>query len=77
MDNIKVGTLGDVGCFSFYPTKHITTGEGGMLTTNNQIIAIDKVRKMKAFGYDNSLGERKIPGIYDVLDLGYNYRMLI
>ena len=74
LDNIKVGTLGDVGCFSFYPTKHITTGEGGMLTTNNQIIA-NKVRKMKAFGYDNSLGERKIPGIYDVLDLGYNYRM--
>ena len=74
LDNIKVGTLGDVGCFSFYPTKHITTGEGGMLTTNNQIIA-NKVRKMKAFGYDNSLGERKIPGVYDVLDLGYNYRM--
>lgn len=33
------GTLGDIGCFSFYPTKIITTGEGGMLTTNNKKIA--------------------------------------
>ena len=35
----KSGILADVGCFSFYPTKVITTGEGGMLTTNNKRIA--------------------------------------
>ena len=33
-----VGTLGDVECFSFYPTKNMTTGEGGMLTTNQEEI---------------------------------------
>lgn len=37
--NKNSGTLGDIGCFSFYPTKIITTGEGGMLTTNNKKIA--------------------------------------
>ncbi len=35
----KVGTLGDVACFSFYPTKNMTTGEGGMITTDNKEIA--------------------------------------
>ena len=35
----KVGTLGDVACFSFYPTKNMTTGEGGMITTDNEEIA--------------------------------------
>ncbi len=74
VDNVKAGALGDMGCFSFYPVKHITTGEGGMITTNDSQIA-EKAKKMKAFGYNSALGERKIPGIYDVVDLGYNYRM--
>jgi len=38
IDGVKAGTIGDVGCFSFYPTKTITTGEGGMLVTKNQNI---------------------------------------
>ena len=73
-DGRKAGTLGDVGCFSFYPVKHMTTLEGGMATSNNEDLA-DAIAKRKAFGYDRMLGERKVPGVYDVDELGYNYRM--
>ncbi len=70
----KAGTLGKTGCFSFYPVKHMTTLEGGMLTTDDDELA-NRIRKQKAFGYDKGLGERVKPGIYDVNALGYNYRM--
>lgn len=70
----KVGTHGLAGCFSFYPVKHMTTLEGGMLTTDDDDLA-HRIKKSKAFGYDRSLGERAKPGIYDVDMLGYNYRM--
>ena len=39
IDNLQAGAIGDIGCFSFYPSKIITCGEGGMLTTNNDDIA--------------------------------------
>lgn len=71
---VKAGALGAAGCFSFYPVKHMTCGEGGMLTTNDGALA-QKVIRYKAFGYDRSLGERSKPGIYDVTALGYNFRM--
>jgi len=70
----RAGTLGDAGAFSFYPVKHMTTVEGGMVTTNDELIA-NSVRKHRAFGYDRALGERARPGIYDVDSLGFNYRM--
>jgi perosamine synthetase len=70
----KAGGLGRLGCFSFYPTKHITTIEGGMVTTNDDALAAT-IRARRAFGYDRGLGERPRPGIYDVNALGYNYRM--
>lgn len=73
-NNKFAGSLGKLGCFSFYPTKHITSLEGGMLTTDNDDIA-DKVRSQRAFGYDKGLGERKIAGVYDIKSLGWNYRM--
>ena len=69
-----VGLWGDAGCFSFYPVKHITTGEGGMFITRHQEVA-QSVAKLRAFGVDRSYGERTIPGIYDVPTLGLNYRM--
>ena len=69
-----VGLIGDVGVFSFYPVKHITTAEGGMFITRHKDIA-DRVQRLKAFGYDKMLGERVVPGLYDVDMLGYNYRM--
>ena len=70
----KAGALGRAGCFSFYPIKHLTSIEGGMLTTDDDALA-DSVRQRRAFGYDKPVGARGKPGIYDVNVLGYNYRM--
>jgi perosamine synthetase len=70
----KVGTLGAVGAFSFYPTKHMTTIEGGMIVTNDESLSRG-IAQRKAFGYDKTVDKRSKPGIYDVTVLGYNYRM--
>ena len=69
-----VGNFGVVGCFSFYPTKQITTGEGGVVITNSKKIYL-KIKQLKAFGIDKDLKDRKKAGVYDVQDLGFNYRM--
>ena len=61
----KTGSLGDVGCFSFYPTKNMTTSEGGIITTDNEEIA-EKSRVLRAHGES----ER-----YTHVVLGYNFRM--
>ena len=71
---VHTGLIGDAGCFSFYPVKHLTTAEGGMIILKDETLA-QKLRLLKAFGVNRSHGERKIPGEYDVVDLGYNYRM--
>jgi len=60
-----VGSIGDIGCFSFYPSKNITTGEGGMITTNNDEIA-EQCRLLRHHGE---------PSWYTYDRLGYNYRM--
>lgn len=70
----KAGTLGLAGSFSFYPVKHMTSIEGGMVTTNDPALAHD-LRRRRAFGYNRALGERTRPGLYDVDILGMNYRM--
>lgn len=72
--NKHVGNFGVAGCFSFYPTKQITTGEGGVVITNNKNF-YNKLKKLKAFGIDKDIKDRKMPGKYDVKMLGYNYRM--
>ena len=69
-----VGLIGDAGFFSFYPVKHITTGEGGMIILNSKKI-LKIIKKKKAFGYNKSLDQRVYPGLYDVDQLGFNYRM--
>lgn len=69
-----VGLFGDAGCFSFYPVKHLTTGDGGMFITRHKDLA-ERVLKARAFGVDRNFGERTIPGMYDVPTLGLNYRM--
>jgi perosamine synthetase len=75
LDGVHAGLYGDVGCFSFYPVKHITTAEGGMVTTKNKDVA-EKISRQRAFGIDrNVVSERDIPGIYDVQELGLNYRL--
>jgi len=61
----KVGLIGDMGCFSFYPTKNITTSEGGIITTDNDSFDKD-ARALRAHGES----ER-----YEHIILGYNFRM--
>ena len=73
-NGIHTGLVGDAGCFSFYPVKHLTTAEGGMIVLKDEALA-KKLRLLKAFGVDRTHGERNIPGNYDVVGLGYNYRM--
>ena len=68
------GLYGDAGFFSFYPVKHMTTGEGGMIILNSNKFS-KKIRKMRAFGYNKNLNQRKIPGQYDVDSFGFNFRM--
>lgn len=73
-DGTHVGTKGFGGSFSFYPTKQITTGEGGMIVSNNSKI-VDESKRFRAFGINSDPQDRKIPGVYDVNDLGFNFRM--
>ncbi len=74
LDGVHAGLMGDVGVFSFYPVKHMTTAEGGMVITRDADLAA-RLKLRKAFGVDRTHGERKIPGTYDVVALGFNYRM--
>ena len=72
-----VGTFGDAGCFSFYPTKNITTIEGGMVITNSKKIA-KYVLTARNHGITRSLSNRFSSGKpweYDVIEPGYNYRL--
>jgi dTDP-4-amino-4,6-dideoxygalactose transaminase len=70
-----VGLLGDVGTFSFYPVKHITTGEGGMAITTRPELA-DRISKQRAFGIDKSvLADRRHTGAYEIEHVGLNYRL--
>lgn len=71
---VHAGLFGDAGCFSFYPVKHMTTGEGGMFVSRRPDLARD-VARTRAFGVDRSHGERVAPGMYEVPSLGLNYRM--
>jgi ribokinase len=66
--------FGDVGVFSFYPVKHMTTAEGGIIISKNKNL-IKQLRLKKAFGVNKTFSERKIPGSYDCVTLGFNYRM--
>ncbi|MDB5199007.1 MAG: perosamine synthetase [Chitinophagaceae bacterium] len=72
------GSLGDIGCFSFHPRKSITTGEGGMLTTDDDAIAthLDKLRNHGASISEEQRHHGPKPYILSAFDIvGYNYRM--
>lgn len=72
----KLGTIGDIGCFSFFSNKNISTGEGGMLITNNEAYA-KRARLLRSHGM-TTMSYQRAGGhatTYDVVDLGYNYRM--
>ncbi len=72
------GTLGDAGVYSFYPTKSITTGEGGMVVTDRDEVA-KRVRVMRLHGIDREVWNRYAePGAswkYDIVAPGYKYNM--
>lgn len=72
----KLGTIGDIGCFSFFSNKNISTGEGGMLVTHNseyfERAKLLRSHGMTSLSYERSKGHSTS---YDVIDLGYNYRM--
>lgn len=73
----KIGSLSDMTEFSFHPVKHITCGEGGMVTTNRE----DLYEKLKLFRTHGITRDEKFlhkvdgPWYYEQIDLGYNYRI--
>ena len=72
-----VGTFGDAGCFSFYPTKNLTTFEGGMVITNSKKIS-ETIKILRNHGITKSYQDRFTKGKpweYDVSVPGYNYRL--
>jgi dTDP-4-amino-4,6-dideoxygalactose transaminase len=75
-DGKKLGTFGDFGCFSFFSNKNISTGEGGMLITDNTELfkraKIIRSHGMTSLSYERAKGHSTD---YDVIELGYNYRM--
>ncbi len=70
----KVGSFGDAGCYSFYATKNITTGEGGMLVTSSEKIK-DRALLIRNHGQSKTPKEKFAHWRYDVTDLGFNFRM--
>jgi dTDP-4-amino-4,6-dideoxygalactose transaminase len=72
----KLGVWGDIGCFSFFSNKNMTTGEGGMMTTDNDELA-QKLNRLRSHGMTSLTWDRHKGHAYsyDVVDLGYNYRI--
>ena len=71
-----VGSLADLTVFSFHPVKHITTGEGGMITTDMPLAA-ERMRAFRNHGITTDHRQREKQGswFYEMADLGYNYRL--
>jgi len=71
----RAGSWGDVAAFSFFSNKNLATGEGGMLTTNDDEVAA-KLRRLRSHGMTTLTWDRHRGHAwsYDVTDLGYNYR---
>ena len=72
----KCGTIGDVGCFSFFANKNLVTGEGGMVVTNDDALA-ETIRIMRSHGMTTLTWDRHKGHAhsYDVVDMGFNYRI--
>src|SRR5205085_5354170 len=70
------GTIGDVGCFSFFSNKNLPTGEGGMLVTNDDAIAA-RIRLLRSHGMTTLTWDRHRGHAhsYDVVLPGFNYRL--
>jgi dTDP-4-amino-4,6-dideoxygalactose transaminase len=77
-DGRKVGATADFTCFSFYATKNLTTGEGGMVTTHDARAA-ERIRMTSLHGMDRAAWNRYAPGgspHYDVMTAGFKYNMM-
>lgn len=72
----KLGTWGDMGCYSFFSNKNMTTGEGGMIVTSDEKF-YQKLRLLRSHGMTTLTWERHKghASSYDVVELGYNYRI--
>lgn len=72
----KVGSIADMTVFSFHPVKHITTGEGGMVTTDNPQFA-EVLRRFRNHGISSDARQRQSAGQwhYEMVLLGFNYRL--
>jgi perosamine synthetase len=73
---VPVGRLAQMTCFSFHPVKHITTGEGGMITTDDKSLAT-KLTTFRNHGIVNDFRKRQQAGTwnYEMEHLGWNYRL--
>src|SRR5206468_3574204 len=71
-----VGSLAGMTVFSTHPVKHITTGEGGVVTTDDPQLA-DRVRRFRNHGITRDARARQESGawFYEMVDLGFNYRL--
>jgi dTDP-4-amino-4,6-dideoxygalactose transaminase len=76
LNGVGIGAWGDVGCFSFFSNKNMTTGEGGMVTTRRADLA-ERLTRLRSHGMTTlTLDRHKGHAFsYDVVALGYNYRM--
>ncbi len=72
----KVGSIAEMTVFSFHPVKHITTGEGGMVATNNRKLA-ETLRRFRNHGISSDARQRQSAGQwhYEMVLLGFNYRL--
>jgi len=75
----KLGSIGDIGCFSFHAVKNLATGEGGMITTNNKSV-YERLRKLRWLGISKGTWQRekehkKYDWQYDVPELGFKCHM--
>jgi len=73
----KIGNMSDMTTFSFHPVKHITTGEGGMITTNDEQL-YERLKLFRSHGItrdENLMNQNEGGWYYQQLDLGYNYRI--
>jgi dTDP-4-amino-4,6-dideoxygalactose transaminase len=72
----KLGTWGNMGCFSFFSNKNMTTGEGGMIVTDNNEYA-ERLHRLRSHGMTTLTWDRHKghASTYDVVELGYNYRI--
>ena len=76
LEGRALGTWGDVGCFSFFSNKNLSTGEGGMVVTNRDDLA-KRIRLLRSHGMTSLTWDRHRGHAYsyDVVELGYNYRL--